>query len=254
MNKLSILMITKNAGEVVEDALKSVEGLWDELLIADDGSTDDTVMIAKRYGARVYASRGKNLGERKQWLVEKATGDWVLILDSDERVSSKLYKQIQGILSGTKDRLDAYSIPYQNHVLGRPVHYGGESYRKTRLFRRTKGSVEKKDVHEEVVVNGAVGTLSGTINHHSFRSIPQILGKFTRYARDVAREKQARGERVTLTKLFLYGPHLFWVRYVREDGHKDGIHGFILAKSFGYMEGLTYWFLLAYHTGVLRSS
>jgi hypothetical protein len=99
-------------------------------------------------------------------------------------------------------------------------------------------------IHEEVVVRGKIGKLTGVIHHYSYRTPWQVLTKFTRYAWLVATEKQKAGERVTLKKLFLYGPHMFWARCIEEEGWRDGWRGVILAKYFGYMEGLTYWLLL----------
>lgn len=255
--KLSILMITKNAGDVIEETLKSVAGLWDELLVDDAGSTDGTVEIVRRYGGKIFHSTGKNLGKRKQGLVKKAKGDWILVLDADERVSEKLYGEILQIRGLDKITLKhyfvkkakrgtiAYALPYQNYVFGRPVYWGGEKYSKVRLFRKGWGRISAEPLHEEVIVeDGNVVELQGVIYHHSFRTPLQLFGKFTRYAWIAAQEKKRKGETLSFGKLFLYAPHMFWARYVKEKGYKDGWRGFVLAAAFAYMEGLTYWLLL----------
>jgi len=240
--KFSMVMITKNAGEVLEDALKSVEGLWDELLVVDDNSIDKTRSLIGQYGGQIFSLKDKNLGERKQWLVEKVKGDWILVLDSDERVSKDLYKEIKKIKMGNDKKVNGYSIPYQNYVFGKPVYYGGEAYSKVRLFRKGKGNVELSPVHEEVMVKGKVGQLKGLLHHHSYRSFGQLFSKFTRYAWIAAAEKKR--ERISFAKLFLYSPHMFWARFMKEKGYKDGWRGFTLAFAFAYMEGLTYAVLL----------
>ncbi len=242
--KLSIVMITKNVGRVIEEALKSVEGLWDELLVDDDGSMDGTRKIIQQYGGKIFTLKNRNLGERKQRLVDKAKEDWILVLDSDERVSEELYKEIKKIKMRNDKKVNGYSIPYQNYVFGKPVYYGGEAYGKVRLFRKGKGTIELSPVHEEVVVKGSVGKLKGVFHHYSYRSFGQLFSKFTRYALIAAEEKKKKGEDISLTKLFLYGPHMFWARFIKEKGYKDGWQGLVLASAFAYMEGLTYAMLL----------
>jgi glycosyltransferase involved in cell wall biosynthesis len=255
---LSVLMITKNCADVVGEALESVKGLWSELLVDDEGSTDGTREILRRFGATIVASGKNGFGERKQNLVEKAKGDWILVLDADERVSSELIYEIRRITNHHKimhvhknviekngSPVVAYRIPYQNYVFGRPVYYGGEKYAKVRLFRRGRARISPEAVHEEVVMKkGAVGELKGKIHHHSYRTPTQLFRKFTSYAWIAARQKSKAGERATFQKLFLYGPHMFWVRFINDRGYRDGWRGLVLALAFAYMETLTYWILL----------
>lgn len=144
-----------------------------------------------------------------------------------------------------------YKIPYQNYVFGKPVYYGGEKYSKIRLFRRGFGRVTPEPLHEEVVVNGPVGQLHGVIHHYSYRTPRQLFSKFTKYASIAAREKYKRSERITLRLLLLNGPHMFWARFIKNQGYKDGWRGLVLALAFGYMEGLTYW-ILAYRQLVAK--
>lgn len=254
---LTVVMITYNSADVVEGALQSIKGLWDELLVGDGGSTDGTVEMVKKYGATVLSQRaGTALGVRKQELVESAKGpastrggsstrggDWILVLDADERVGIELRKEIGRLGAGKIGReYKAYKIPYQNYVFGRPVYYGGEKYAKVRLFRHGSAKISPDPLHEEVIVKGGkIGELSGYIHHHSYRTPWQLFAKFTQYAWVATYEKKRKGETLSLKKLFLYGPHMFWARFVKDNGYKDGWRGFVLALAFGYMEGLTYW-------------
>lgn len=265
-------MITYNSADVVEGALQSIRGLWDELLVGDGGSTDGTVEMVKKYGAKIIRQTGQNLGERKQELVEKAKGDWILVLDADEHVSSQLTEEIRlvtthhkimhehnFVMPRNKRSVVAYKIPYQNYVFGGPVYYGGEKYTKVRLFRKGAARISPEPLHEEVIIVnkfhkarpsqrlrpglevGIIGEMRGFIHHHSYRTLWQLFAKFTQYAWVAAQEKKRQGETLSLKKLFLYGPHMFWARFVKEKGYKDGWRGLILALAFGYMEGLMYW-------------
>lgn len=236
-------MVTKNAGEVIGEALESIDGLWDELLVGDAGSTDATVEIVKEYKGRIVRQSGNNLGGRKQKLVKKAGSDWTLILDSDERVSDDLRHEIKEILAGNHRGIAGWRIPYQNYVFNRPVFYGGEKYSKVRLFKKHKGHVTAVPLHEDINMQGKLGDLKGVIYHHSYRTPFQLLSKFTRYARIAAVQKKRAGEKLTPNKLFLYGPHMFWSRFFVDKGYKDGWRGLVLAAAFAYMETLTYWLL-----------
>lgn len=256
---LSIVLITSNCYNVVKNLVNNVQDLQAELLVSDQNSTDGTREMLERFGARVFVTESKNLGRRKQELVKRAKGDWILILDSDERVSGELLQEIKAIthtprrshgfsakrrISLPPSEVHGYQIPYQNYVFGRPVFWGGERYSKVRLFRRGYGRITEIPLHEEVIVNGKIGDLKGVIHHHSFRNPFQLFGKFTSYALTAAKLKKAKGEKVTLAKLFLYAPHMFWARFVNDKGYRDSWRGFVLALAFAYMEALTYWFLV----------
>ena len=130
-----------------------------------------------------------------------------------------------------------WRIPYQNYVFGKPVYYGGEAYGKVRLFRRGYGRVLKTPLHEEIAASGMIGEMKGRIHHHSYRSVGQLFGKFTQYAK-IAASQTPRNDMAK--KLFLYGQHMFWARFVRDRGYKDGWRGLVLALAFAYMEALTY--------------
>ncbi|MEK7166682.1 MAG: glycosyltransferase [Patescibacteria group bacterium] len=257
---LSVLIITKNCWDLLKKTLESVKGIADEILISDEGSTDGTIELAKTYGAKVYDDRDSNLGKRKGRILHKARYPWVLILDSDERVSKELAKEIVALKKSRRLPYHGYRLPYQNHVFDSPVFYGGESYGKVRLFQKKSGKITKNPVHEEIFVQGTIGSFSGKILHHSYRNPWQLFTKFTKYAwiaEKMLREKEnkyeldprwslprtlMRGEDDNLfIKLFLYGPHMFWARFVKDQGYRDGFFGFVLAGAFGYMESFQYW-------------
>ncbi len=260
MNNLTVLIITRNCRKLLLETLESVRGIADEIIISDEGSTDGTVELAKKYGARVYDDRDTNLGKRKGRLLSKASSPWVLMLDSDERVSKELAQEILTLKKSKRLPYHGYRLPYQNHVFGSPVFHGGESYGKIRLFQKKFGKVSQNPVHEEILVQGKIGSFTEKILHHSYRNPWQLITKFTKYAwisARMLRDKERKtgspippslkategrgGSGMTMNRLFLYGPHMFWARFVKDQGYKDGFFGFILAAAFGYMEALQYW-------------
>ncbi|MBI5614427.1 glycosyltransferase family 39 protein, partial [Candidatus Gottesmanbacteria bacterium] len=231
---------------------ESVRGIADEILISDEGSCDGTVELAKDYGAVVYDDCDTHLGRRKGRLLGKSTSPWVFILDSDERVSKELAKEILLLKKSKQLPYHGYRLPYQNHVFGSPVFYGGEAYGKVRLFCKKYGKISQNPIHEEIYVQGKIGSCTGKILHHSYRNPWQLFVKFTKYAwiasktimskeKEKSLDSHFRGNDNLLKKLILYGPHMFWSRFVKDQGYKDGFLGFVLALAFGYMEALQYW-------------
>lgn len=245
-SKISVVIITKNAVSIIEDCLKSV--VWaDEIIVVDNYSWDDTVKIAKRYTNKVYLVKEDSLGRKKNFAISKARGDWILMLDSDERISKKLHEEIESkILTSESADCDGFHIKFLNHFLGKPMYFGGESYFKIRLFKKGKGSVTDVPVHEDVILEGRVGYLENRILHYSYRSLSQTLTKFQRYARIVAKEKFNAKEDVNAKKLFLYPLHMFYARFIKDRGYKDNWRGLLLALLFSYMEFLIYFNLLIF--------
>ncbi len=244
---LSVVVISQNSERVIANTLKSVQGWADEIVVVDGYSTDQTRTISEKYGAKVYLKKYQHEGRQKAFALSKAKSDWVLSLDTDEVVSTSLKKEIHMVLSSNRDGADSYIIPFQNHYLNRHLKYGGEDYKLLRLFKRKIAKVKKAQIHAPFDVGKAkVGELRNKILHYSYRSVPQLYGKFTGYALREAKTKQAKGERTSLKKIFLYPPHMFYARFVESQGYKDGLFRIPLDLGFAYMELLTY-LALAYY-------
>lgn len=236
---ISLLMIVKNASSTIEKSLMSVQGLVDTIVVVDNFSTDKTVQIAKKYGAKVYFYKGESLGEQRAYGLNKCRTEWVLVLDSDETVTSELKREIKSKLQNPN--IKGFLIPFQNHLFGHPIKYGGEDYKMLRLFRKDQAKITPDLVHEKFAVSGKISFLKNKINHYSYRSLGQMYRKFTDYAVREAKQKQMLGEKSSLKKIFLYPPHMFWARFIKDKGYKDGIYRIPLDLGFGYMEFVTYW-------------
>ena len=244
--KLSVLMITKNAAETLEKSLASVKKIADEIIIVDSKSTDRTVEIVRKVLKvhkvyKVFVKEFADIGRQRIYGLNKAIGDWILILDSDEVVSKELSKEIFTLLNGYIVKENGFYIRYQNHYLGRSLKYGGENYKMLRLFKRNKLLIKSSLVHNKIeLISGKVGKLEGKILHFSYRSIPQIFSKFTDYGVRMAKEKRLAGEKSSLKKVFLYPPHLFWARFIKDKGYQDGLFRIPLDLGFAYMEFIIY--------------
>lgn len=239
-NKLSVLILTKNNEDVLEEAFLSIKDLNCKTLIIDSNSKDKTLQIAKKHQAYIYNFNENNLGKKRQYALEKASSGWVLFLDADERLTKKLIHELKTTLS-KKTKYNAFLIPFANHYLGRRVRYGGENYKMLRLIKRSDALINPLLVHEKIISkSGKIGTLKTSIAHYSYRSLCQMYLKFTDYAIREARQKKLIKEKTSIRKVFLYPPHMFWARFIKDKGYKDGIFRIPLDLGFAYMELLTY--------------
>ncbi len=241
--KLSLLMITKNAGELLEKSLTSVIGLVEEIVIIDNYSSDKTVIIAKKFRTKIYFNRELDLGKQRGFGLDKVSNDWILVLDSDEVVTQKLAKEIKLKIENCKLKIDGYYIPFQNHFLGRKIRYGGENYKKLILFKKNKVKIKAALVHEKFEVIGKIGYLKNKIYHYSYRSFWQMYKKFTDYAIREIKQKLKKNEKSSFKKIFFYPIHMFWTRFIKDKGYKDGLFRIPLDLGFAYMEFVTYFVL-----------
>lgn len=247
--KISLLTATKNNEKTLFNTLKSVKNFVDEMVVIDNLSTDNTLKIAKKFKAKVVVYKGKNLGEQYQKGLKKAKNQWILVLDSDEVLSSDLKKEILKLIKKEKlNKYDGYLIPFQNHFLGKPINYGGEDYKMLRLFKKNKIYITPEKIHQKYILKSKkLGVLKGKIIHYSYRSLWQTYKKFTYYAIEEAKQKAKKGEKSSLKKIFLYPIHMFYARFIKDKGYKDGFFRIPLDLGFAYMEFFTYFLLLIYN-------
>ncbi len=232
--KLTVIVPTFNEEENLQECLESVS--WaDEIMVVDSGSTDATLEIARRFTDRILVHEYINSANQKNWAIPQATHPWVMIVDSDERVTPQLKREIEETLEAPQHQ--GYSIGRFNHFLGHPLRHGGWSPREDRnirLFMRDKGRYEDKEVHADVLVEGTVGHLKNPLIHYSYRTLDQYFRKMERYTRwaamDIAKSKRrVRWHHVTLRPL---GD--FLRLYFMKLGFLDGFPGLIIALLSAY--------------------
>ncbi len=243
--RLSLLMITKNAQQFLEQSLQSVVGLVDEMIVVDDFSSDRTIEILQKYGCRIYQHHEVDRGIQMAFGLEKTTHEWILVLDSDEIVSSVLKKEIFRHLDQNLLKSRGYLVPFQNYFLGRRLSYGGEDYKKMILFKKGAVHIKPALIHQKFELKkGKPDSLKNSINHFSYPSIRYLFNKFTFYGRSEAKQKIKDGEDTSLKKIVLNPLHMFWARFIKDKGYKDGLYRIPLDIGFAYMEFVTYFSML----------
>jgi len=229
---LSAVLITRNAAAVLESCLQSV-AFADEIVVVDAASTDATLEIATRCGARVVQREWLGFGRQKQFAVEQAKHDWVLCLDADERVSRGLAASIQAVLAAPA--APVYRMPRRNRFLGRWLAHG-EGYPdwSPRLFNRLNARWSDDLVHEKVLYSVTPGTLKGDLLHDPGDDLSAYLERQNRYTTLAARQAYDLGRSAGVLHLLLSPVVRFFKFYVLRLGFLDGVPG-LLHISIGCM-------------------
>ena len=235
---LSVVIITFNEEANIGRTLASVQALVaqgkGEIIVVDSGSVDRTVEIAESYGAKVFVEEWKGYAAQKNSAIGKATGNWILSLDADEEVSDGLSKDIEEICGGPAEdgfgSEDGYWIKRQNLFLGRRLRHGGFwPDPKLRMFRRGKGRVENREVHETFQVTGRIGTLYYPIIHHSYPTLSDYIDHMNRYSSLGAEMVAAKGPvRFSVINIALRPLFTFIYNYFFRLGFLDGREGLLL--------------------------
>lgn len=228
-NKLAVVLITLNEGRDLARCLKSVKELASEIIVVDSGSTDETIQIAKRFGAKVYFRKFDNYSNQKNFAVSQAKSEWILSLDADEEISPELVKEIREAIQS--DEFDAYTIPRENIIFGKVIkhtRWQSELDRHIWLWKRGKGRWVG-DVHEEVVVEGKVGRLKNPKIHYQYETIKEFLDMMNRYSELEANQRLKDGVVFSYLQLFIQPLYNFMVRYFYRLGFLDGWRGFVLS-------------------------
>ena len=229
---LSAVLITRNAAAVLEPCLDSL-AFADEVVVVDSASSDSTVELATRKGARVVQKEWLGFGRQKQFAVEQAQHDWVLCLDADERVSPELAASIAAALAAPV--APVYRMPRRNRFLGKWLSHG-EGYPdwSPRLFNRMSARWSDDLVHEKVLYAVTPGTLRGDLLHDSYDDLTAYLERQNRYTTLAARQAYELGRSAGVAHLLLSPVVRFIKFYILRLGFLDGLPG-LLHISIGCM-------------------
>lgn len=232
---ITALIIARDEERNIAPCLRSLDGLADEILVAVDSRTADrTLELAVEAGAKAFPVDWKGYGTTKNEVLERASGDWVLWLDADERMTPELAVEIKKALSGG-ERVEAFSVPRKAFFLGKWIrHCGWYPGYVTRLFRRGRARFSDKPVHEGLVVEGQTGRLRHPLLHYTDPDLTHYLAKFNSYTDLAAGELFARGRRPGALDPVARPLWFFLRSYLLRLGFLDGTEGLILSVLSGY--------------------
>ncbi len=234
---LSVVIITLNEEAKIRDCLESVK--WaDEIIVADNSSQDRTVDIAKEYTHKVY--KHTLLADlAKNFAIEKATGDWILSIDADERITPELRVEIQETLKSPQ--CDGYYIPRKSYFLGKWIkHCGWWPDYVLRLIKKDKGRYENRANHAKVLLQGITDKLKNPLLHLTLDDLTEYLNTTNRDSDNVVAEATADTGQVSVLTSFLHSWAKFFSIYIIKRGFLDGKEGLILSVLLSYSALIKY--------------
>lgn len=243
MSKTSVVINTLNEEKNLPRVLASVKGFADEIVICDMYSTDETVQIAKKAGAKVYRHKKEDYVElARNFSLSKAAGDWILVLDTDEEVPNALKVALKEIVQ--KDEVDYVKIPRKNIVFGKWLEHSRwwPDYI-VRFFKKGKVSWSKS-IHLPPETKGEGLELEAkegnALVHYHYESVEQFLNRLNRYTTVQARLLLEQNYKFSWLDLIKKPADEFFSRYFFGQGYKDGLHGLAIASLQSFSELILY--------------
>jgi glycosyltransferase involved in cell wall biosynthesis len=177
---ISVIVITKNEEHDIGRCLESLA--WaGEIILVDSGSTDDTVRIAKRLGAKVYYKKWAGYAEQKNFAISKTKGKWILCVDADETIPGPLKEELLSLTSSNPDK-NGYYIPRENYFYGKLMKHGGlYPDGQVRIFRKGKGHFPPILLHETLKIEGETGWLKNPMKHFTKNTIKEHIEAANKY-------------------------------------------------------------------------
>lgn len=238
---LSVLIPAYNSSSDLAELLPTLR--WaDEVVVVDSFSTDDTVAVAFGHGARVIQHEYINSAKQKNWAIPQCVHEWVLLIDTDERLPDALQAELQSILQqGIAEEVEAYRVARQTMFLGKWLRTMNlwPDYQ-TRLFRKCVGRYEDKEVHADVKVGGRTLTLQQSLIHNATPSLSKQINLLDRYSRYQADELAKRGRGFRWRDLLWRPPAAFAYYFLWKRGFLEGFRGLFVAFSIMTFSFFTY--------------
>lgn len=237
MASISVVISAYNEERKISDCLESVK--WaDEIIFVDSSSTDSTPTIAKKYTKKVFrqVNHPTMLNINKNFGISKATSDWILYLDADERITPELKREIELVVRSKGSGANGFWIPRKNIIFGKWMEYCGmyPDYQ-MRLFRKGKGKYPQKHVHEMIDVDGETAYLNEHLTHLNYETISQFIYKHSEIYSINERDNLLRkGYKLSYLDAIRFPANEFLSRFFAREGYKDGFHGFMLSLLFAF--------------------
>jgi glycosyltransferase involved in cell wall biosynthesis len=229
MPKISACIISFNEEKKIEDCIKSLVPVADEIIIVDSLSTDETINIARRYTDKIFHQEFLGHIEQKNLAVEKASNDWIISLDCDERLSMDLQQSILSVKEKL-DKADAYRMPRKTFYIYRWLNHCWYPDIKTRLFNRKTAHWGGTNPHDHLITDGSnVVLLAGDIEHYSFDSISDHLKTIDRFTEIGADELIRKNKSFNVLSPITHSSWIFIKLYIIKRGFLDGFAGLLVS-------------------------
>lgn len=247
--KISATIITLNEEKKIEPCLLSLEGVADEIIVVDSGSTDRTEEICRKYNVTFITHAFEGYVRQKNFAMKQASYDIILSLDADERLSAGLR---ESILAAKKNwgEISGYLVNRRNNYCGKWIRFcGWYPDRKIRLWDRRVGRWTGEDPHDKVTLEGkAAGQLKGDLLHMTFYTMDEHLRQMHKFAEVAAKAKYKSGKKpVFLIHVLLSPLFKFFRKYIVQLGFLDGYYGFVVCTTASALTFYKYLRVYEYH-------
>ena len=237
MVKLSAIIISKDEEDVIETALKSLK-FADEVIVADSGSTDNTLKIAKKYANKIVKTTGNSFGQWRNQAMQAAKGNWILYLDSDERIPPKLAREIVATIN--EPIHDAYTIPRYEVLLGKHLSHWPDPH-VLRLMKKSSLVKWKGTLHEQPEIKGTVGKLREQMIHLTHRDFTAMIAKTSKWSiKEAILLKKAGHPKMVGWRFFRIIFTELFQRLIKQGLWKDGTEGVLEAIFLSFSRFFTY--------------
>jgi glycosyltransferase involved in cell wall biosynthesis len=229
MNRLSACLITSNEEHNLQRALRSLEGVADEIIVVDCGSQDRTREVAREHGAKVATRGWTDFAQQKNFAGAAASHDWILSLDADEELSSELRRSLLAWKQNNPEFM-VYELARRAWYLGAWIRHSGwyPDYQR-RLYRRDAARFHGI-IHESLRFEGKPGRLEGDLFHYTMNSFAEHEEKVERYTTLAARQMYEAGKRRWRAAMWLATPWTCFSTFVLRGGFLDGSRGWLISR------------------------
>lgn len=231
---ISAVVLTKNEENNIVDCLESIS--WcDEVIIIDDHSTDNTVELAKRAGAKVYShSLDQDFSAQRNFGLQKAQGEWVLFVDADERVSSALWYEIMAMINNPIGGYDGFYLKRKDTLWGKELQYGETGNIKLLRLAKKDAGQWNGYVHETWKIKGKTSVLKNPLAHFPHQTVAEFLTEINYYTTIRAKELYKKKVFVSWWHILFYPKAKFVLNYFMKGGFLDGLPGFVFALMMSF--------------------
>ena len=241
MAPISIVIITKNEAEVIASCINAAKFITDDIIIVDNGSTDDTTRIAHDHGCRVYHENWESYGANKNKGIVRAKYHWILSIDADEIADTVLITALHNLV--LEDQNVVYDIKFKSYYGQKLIHFGswGRDHH-IRLFNRKAVRWSESPVHETLILPATVSIkkLEGHLHHYSVRDAVEFMSKADHYACLSAGKYLMNNKKPTFLKLHIAPLFHFIKNYIVFLGFLDGKEGWDIARMISKHTRLKY--------------
>lgn len=230
---LSVAIVCKNSEATIARTLESVAGLATEIVAIDSGSTDGTLALLERHGARITRTHWRGHVATKQLALDACTQPWVLSLDSDESLTEPLRRSIEQEVPDAGPGVAGFIVNRKVFYRDRPLNFAWQPEPRLRLVRRGSAAWTGMDPHDRLnlLPGGTTVKLAGDLRHDSIGTFSEFLAKQAAHSRTMAQSMYSTGKRGSIWKLLTSPPGALLKQLILKQAWRDGRPGWLAAAS-----------------------